>query len=1121
MVTEPFVGISTVRLLRYWCASGVMIALLAGCGGSDGGSSTPGDPPPPPPVNQAPQVSAGDDAFITLPESLSLAGEASDDGLPDSPGSLTLAWVQVSGPGTASFDTPDSAACAVWFDAPGDYVLRLTATDGLLASSDDVAVEVAPAIRPNAAPIVSAGPDRTLQLPGALNLAGTVEDDGLPDPPGEVTLQWSQVSETGDAVFSAPTELATAVSFDGDGTYVLRLTANDSELSGSDELKVTVQTANRSPSLAPTGGFSIPEASQNTIEVSASDPDPGELRFTVEGLPDFAGFTDNGDGTARIAFNPGYEDSGSYVVTITVTDDGSPPLSDDSTFTVTVTDVNRPPVLDAITDRAVVAGDTVVVPVSAADPDGDTVNFSSPDLPAFVSLAETGIGTAELRVSPGSGDVIADLAITIDASDDVADSLTDRVVFRLTVLERRSRTFSGIVAYYPFRSGAGSVVIDEAGNGDPLDLAITGNVSWLPDINGVRLEGGGVGSEGPASKIIDQLRLSGASSCEIWAKSANATQGGPARLISLAASETSENIMLGQEAADLEVRLLHTGKAPDASPRLAATDRADAGAAMHLVHTFDGQVERLYINGLLYPKEITAQGTFGNWEPTAIFEIGNRAALDRPFFGEVYLVAVYDRALSLDDVQRNYSAGASPNDAVKTTTEFRDITTAAGVAGLSTFGGHGIQFMDVDKDSLVDFYVTRNFEPTDMADLFYHNNGDGTFDEEAALRRIENFDTGSHGGVWADFDNDGDLDLFNGSYDQNRLYRTNGRGFFLDVTANSGFPSQSLPTRGVIAFDMDADGDLDIFAVSNSSGSNDPPGEFNEVYRNNGGLSFTPVAAGDLESAPAGQGAVAVDFDNDGDLDVFAGNRTGPVNVLRNRGNGVFDQVSPASIGLDREARDGISFADIDNDGRLDLLLNKHLFRATGNGQFTFVRTFESATNHYMGGFADLDNDGDFDLAFPGRNYVYLNDGSGSFSPSTAFAIGTINDPRCVAFGDIDNDGDLDIAYAQKRRFNLLVRNDLQSTNHWIKVGLRRASGQAGAFGARIFVYEPGGLGDSARRIIWTEQTGAYGYLAQNDPLLHFGVGNFGSVDLRVVFPGGSTVDFRDVATNTVHILTE
>jgi hypothetical protein len=1094
------------------------MAIVAACGGSGSGSDAT---PPLPPVNQAPRVSAGEDASIRLSESLSLAGEASDDGLPDPPGFLTLVWEQVSGPGTASFDTPDSASCTVRFDVPGDYVLRLTATDAALATSDDVAVEVSPAIRPNAAPTVSVGPEWTLQLPGTLDMAGTVDDDGLPDPPGAVTLQWSTVSGPGSAVFSAPTESITSVSFDTDGAYVLRLTASDSELSAFDELTVTVRPANRSPSLAPTRDLAMPEASEVAVDVSASDPDADVLRFTAEGLPGFAALTDNGNGTARINFAPGYEDSGSYAVTITVTDDGSPPLSDRSTFTVTVTDVNRPPVLEAITDLAVVAGNTVVIPVNAADPDGDTISLSSPDLPAFASLVETGNGTAELHVSPGIGNLVSGLPVTIMAADGAAEPLTDQVVFQLTVLEKRSRTLSGLLAYYPFSSGAGSIVIDEAGNGDPLDLAMTGNVSWLSGTHGVSFEGGGVGSGAPASKIIDQLQLSGASTFEIWASPANAIQGGPARLISLAAGEASENFMLGQESVDLEARLLHTGKDPDAGPRLVATDRARAAEVMHLVHTFDGQVERLYINGLSYPEEVAVPGSFGNWEPLAIFEIGNRDAMDRPFFGEVYLVAVYDRALTLDDVQRNYSAGAAPNDSIETTVDFRDITTSAGVTGPSTFGGHGIQFADVDEDSLVDVYVTRNFEPTDMGELFYHNNGDGTFDEEALPRGIRNFDTGSHGGVWADFDNDGDFDLFNGSYDQNRLYRNNGNGFFVDVTAGSGIPSQSLPTRAVIAFDMDSDGDLDIFAVSNSGGSNDPPGELNEVYRNNGGFSFTPVAAGDLESAPAGQGAVAVDFDNDGDLDVFAGNRTGPVNVLRNRGNGLFDQVSPASFGLDREARDGISFADIDNDGWLDLLLNKHLFRATGNGHFTFVRTFESATNHYMGGFADLDNDGDFDLAFPGRNYVYLNDGSGNFSPSPAFAMGTVNDPRCVAFADIDNDGDLDLAYAQKRQFTLLVRNDLHSINRWIRFSLRRASGQAGAFGARVTVYEPGGLGDSARRITWTESGGAYGYLAQDDPQLHLGVGRFGSVDVRVTFPGGTTVDLTDVPTNTVHVITE
>jgi hypothetical protein len=67
-----------------------------------------------------------------------------------------------------------------------------------------------------------------------------------------------------------------------------------------------------------------------------------------------------------------------------------------------------------------------------------------------------------------------------------------------------------------------------------------------------------------------------------------------------------------------------------------------------------------------------------------------------------------------------------------------------------------------------------------------------------------------------------------------------------------------------------------------------------------------------------------------------------------------------------------------------------------------------------MGGFADLDNDGDFDLVFPGRNYVYLNDGTGTFTQGATFTLGSVADPRSVAFADVDQDGDLDFFYAQK-----------------------------------------------------------------------------------------------------------
>lgn len=148
----------------------------------------------------------------------------------------------------------------------------------------------------------------------------------------------------------------------------------------------------------------------------------------------------------------------------------------------------------------------------------------------------------------------------------------------------------------------------------------------------------------------------------------------------------------------------------------------------------------------------------------------------------------------------------------------------------------------------------------------------------------------------------------------------------------------------VLAFDLDADGDLDLFCVTNYQGTADPPGERNEVYRNDGGLRFVPVEAGELSTAPCGQGATDTDFDGDGDIDVIAANRSGDVNILRNDGKGHFAVVAPASVGIGHRATDGITTADVDNDDDLDIVLagdnQGHLYLNQGDGRFVFAQSF-------------------------------------------------------------------------------------------------------------------------------------------------------------------------------------
>ena len=165
------------------------------------------------PTNVAPTVSAGSDLAVTLPASASLDGTVSDDGLPNPPGSVTTTWSKVSGPGTVTFGSTSSVDTTASFSVSGTYVLRLTANDSSLSSSDDVQVVVSPAPPTNQAPSVNAGADQTITLPSSATLDGTVTDDGLPNPPATVTTTWSKVSGPGTATFGNASAVDTTASF--------------------------------------------------------------------------------------------------------------------------------------------------------------------------------------------------------------------------------------------------------------------------------------------------------------------------------------------------------------------------------------------------------------------------------------------------------------------------------------------------------------------------------------------------------------------------------------------------------------------------------------------------------------------------------------------------------------------------------------------------------------------------------------------------------------------------------------------------------------------------------------------------------------------------------------------
>ncbi len=183
------------------------------------------------PANQAPVVEAGADRTITSPIAV-LTGTVADDGLPAG-GTVAIAWSQISGPAPVVFGSPSTAVTNVTFSADGEYVLRLTASDGALTSMDDVRLTVS---RENQRPSVSAGPDRSITLPANVaTLDGSATDDGLPAG-STLRVTWRVVSGPAPVVFAPAESAGTTATFSDPGTYVLRLEATDSVLSAADDV---------------------------------------------------------------------------------------------------------------------------------------------------------------------------------------------------------------------------------------------------------------------------------------------------------------------------------------------------------------------------------------------------------------------------------------------------------------------------------------------------------------------------------------------------------------------------------------------------------------------------------------------------------------------------------------------------------------------------------------------------------------------------------------------------------------------------------------------------------------------------------------------------------------------
>ncbi|MBI1950322.1 MAG: CRTAC1 family protein [Acidobacteria bacterium] len=417
---------------------------------------------------------------------------------------------------------------------------------------------------------------------------------------------------------------------------------------------------------------------------------------------------------------------------------------------------------------------------------------------------------------------------------------------------------------------------------------------------------------------------------------------------------------------------------------------------------------------------------------------------------------------------------------------FIDVTENAGAANASGYG-NGCTAGDYDNDGDLDLYVT-NFGPS----VLYRNNGDGTFTDVAGPAGVKN-GLYAASAAWADYDNDGRLDLFVANYvdftmddqkfcgnlPQNRrsychpdayggipdvLYHNEGNGRFKEVARASGIWDPGGKGLGVVWLDFDGDGDQDLYVTNDAT--------INTLYRNEGNGRFTDVTllagvcCSEDGKPESGMGVDAGDLDGDGWQDLFATNLSNEVNeYYRNLGGkGPFAiDTYPAGLGEISLLTTGwgTDMFDYDNDGDLDIVVT--------NG-------------HPMD---DIAMDSDI-ITYAQRPFLFENDGKGKFSDvgrERGAYFGTLDTGRGLATADYDNDGDLDILIASSNRKVTLLRNDGGSAaGHWVTLRLQGVRSNRDAIGARVTVRAGG-------HTQVHEVRSASSYLSQNDLRLHVGVG--------------------------------
>jgi hypothetical protein len=461
---------------------------------------------------------------------------------------------------------------------------------------------------------------------------------------------------------------------------------------------------------------------------------------------------------------------------------------------------------------------------------------------------------------------------------------------------------------------------------------------------------------------------------------------------------------------------------------------------------------------------------------------------------------------------------------------FADLTSRAEGLPFVTSQISGTAWGDFDNDGDQDLYLSSF-----GTNLLYRNNGDGTFSNIAAAAGVADSNR-TKAANWGDINGDGWLDLYlSNSRDlPNTLYLNNTDGSFTEIGEAAGVADEHFAQGGAF-IDFDVDGDLDFFLMQDDSGD--------RLFRNNGDLTFTDVAPElGMDNIWGAYGLVWFDYNDDGFIDLYIANCNSVFGanwnnlLFKNNGDGTFSDVSEATgLTYPRGRSWGSVAIDYDNDRDMDLLVvnsdGNDTFLLYQNRDSVFVEVDEQAGLPNLGiAFSvtsgDYDNDGDIDFLVAGFRpaiALYENKGDGTFDDiSDRIAFPPLESPHyaSITSADYDNDGFLDLVMANEGSDGraYLFHNEPDSSaagNAWLVVKLNGVQDNSFGIGAKVTA-----IAQDLKQI--RTVTAGSGLYSQNMLPVHFGLGDRTLIDTLVVrWPNLQSDSLFQVAVNQIVEITQ